>query len=107
MRWARYEQMHVVLADVPLDDLNLELRADIRTICRRRTPTSACSNFLRYFVIHTKWYSGQIVCATFSDSAPSPQRTESGRLKARDFRSHNWDIKTEFSRSQSLKGVRR
>ena len=29
MRWARYEQMHVVLADVPLDDLNLELRADI------------------------------------------------------------------------------
>src|SRR5262249_35057660 len=36
--------------------------------------------------------SGQIVCATFADNAPSPQRTESGRLKARDFRSHNWDI---------------
>ena len=32
------------------------------------------------------------MCATFSDNAPSPQRTESGRLKARDFRSHNWDI---------------
>ena len=56
MRWARYEQMHVVLADVPLDDLNLELRADIPHNLPQTTPTSACSNFLRYFVIHTKWY---------------------------------------------------
>ena len=47
--------MDVVLADVPLEDLDLQLRTDLPHDWRSRTPTSACSNFLRYLVIHTRW----------------------------------------------------
>ncbi len=47
--------MDTVLADVTLDDLDLQLRQIVRTIWRSRSPTSPRNNFLRCFVIHTKW----------------------------------------------------
>ena len=53
MRWARYEQMHVVLADVTLDDLTSLDRYPHNL--PQTDATSAAATFCG-FVIHTKWY---------------------------------------------------
>ena len=56
--------MDMVLANVPLEDLDLRLRQIVRTIWRSRKPTSPRNNFLRYFVIHTRWnLMSKWVCA--------------------------------------------
>jgi hypothetical protein len=45
----------MIMADMTLEDLDLRLRQIVRTIWRSRRPTSPRNNFLRYFVIHTRW----------------------------------------------------
>ena len=56
VRRAGDEQVNMVLADVTLEDLYLQLRTDrphdLPQPDGRRPPRS---NFLRYFVIHTRW----------------------------------------------------
>ena len=48
--------MDMVLAHVPLEDLHLQLRADVPHELPQADGYVRRSSFLRYFVIHTKWY---------------------------------------------------
>ena len=50
------KEMHVILGDRPLDDLYVVGLAYLSYRSLSRSATCPYRTFLRYFVIHTRWY---------------------------------------------------